>query len=180
MYKHSWMQKILPWKKNSFDSQRAGKVLGWHHHTSGDLTGGTRTTQRECTHVFLDWKTSRITDEARVAFAISNTLVSKLPKLPHGISERLIHLRIPLAKDRYLSMISVYALTMTYANEEKEAFYQALASVVDHVNVADKSLIIGDFNAWVGKDHTTYSDVIGKFGKGNKNSNGELLLNFCT
>ena len=38
--------------------------------------------------------------EAGVAFAISHTIVSKLPKLPHGISERLIHLRIPLAKDR--------------------------------------------------------------------------------
>ena len=118
--------------------------------------------------------------EAEVAFAISNTIVRKLPKLPHGISERLIHLRIPLAKDRYLSKINVSAMTMTYANEEKEAFYQALASVVDHVNVADKLLILGDFNAWVGKDHTTYSDVIGKFEKSNKNSNGELLLNFCT
>ena len=118
--------------------------------------------------------------EAGVAFAISNTIASKLPKLPHGRSERFIHLRIPLAKHRYLSMINVYALMMTYANEEKEAFYQVLASVVDHVNVADKLLILGDFNAQVGKDHTTYSDVTGKFGKGNKNSNGKLLLNFCT
>ena len=118
--------------------------------------------------------------KASVAFAISNTIVSKLPKLPHSISERLIHLRVPLAKDRYLSMTNVYALTMTYANEEKEAFYQVLASVVDYVNVADKLLILGNFNAQVGKDHTTYHDVIGTFGKGNKNSNGELLLNFCT
>ena len=118
--------------------------------------------------------------EASVAFAISNTIASKLPKLPHGISERLIHLRIPLAKDRYLSMINVYAPTMTYANEEKEVFYQALASVVDHVTVLDKLLILGDFNAQAWKDHTTYSDAIRKFGKGNKNSNGELLLTFCT
>ena len=115
-----------------------------------------------------------------MVFAISNTIVIKLPKLPHGISERLMHLRIPIAKDRYLSMINVYAPTMMYANKEKEAFYQALASVVDHVNVADKLLILGDFNAQVGKDHITYSDVIGKFGKGNKNPNGELLLHFCT
>ena len=51
---------------------------------------------------------------------------------------------------------------------------------MDHVNVADKLLILSDFNAWVGEDHMTYSDANGKFGKGNKNSNGELLLNFCT
>ena len=51
---------------------------------------------------------------------------------------------------------------------------------MDHINVADKLLILGDFNAQVRKDHTAYRDVIGKFGKGNKNSNGELLLHFCT
>ena len=135
---------------------------------------------KESMHTFF-WILKQVgCREASVAFAISNTIVSKLTKLPHGISERLIHLRIPLAKDRYLSMINVYAPTMTYANEEKEAFYQALASVVDHVNVVDKLLILGDFNAQVRKDHTTCSDAIGKFGKGNKNSNGELLLNFCT
>ena len=136
--------------------------------------------KRVCTHFFFWIGKPAGHKEASVEFAISNTIVSKLPKLPHDISERLMHLRIPLAKDKYLSMINVYALTMTYANEEKEAFYQVLASVVDHINLVDKLLILSDFNAWVGKDHTTYSDVIGKFRKGNKNSNGELLLNFCT
>ena len=77
-------------------------------------------------------------------------------------------------------MISVYTLTMTYANEEKEVFYQALDLVVDHGNIVHKLLILGDFNAWVRKDHTTYSGAIGKLGKGNKNSNCELLLIFCT
>ena len=79
-----------------------------------------------------------------------------------------------------MSMINVYPPVMTYANEEKEAFYQALASVVDHINIVDKLLILGDFNAWVKKDHTTYSDAIRRFGKGNKNFNGELLQNLCT
>ena len=77
-------------------------------------------------HVFLVWEKPVGHREAGVAFAISSTIVSKLPKLPHGISERLIHLRIPLAKDRYLSMINVYAPTMTYTNEEKEAFIRCL------------------------------------------------------
>ena len=77
-------------------------------------------------------------------------------------------------------MINVYAPTMTCANKEKKAFYQVLASIVDHINVVDKLLILGGFNAQLRKDHTTYSDAIGKFGQVNKNSNGELLLNFCT
>merc|ERR1712237_63648 len=69
---------------------------------------------------------------------------------------------------------------MTYPVEEKEHFYQELTKVVDKVPTADKLVILGDCNARVGKDHTTYEGVIGKFGKGKKNQNGDLLLNFCT
>jgi len=45
---------------------------------------------------------------------------------------------------------------MTYSDEEKEAFYQKLAETVDRVPQEDKLLILGDFNARVGKDHGTY------------------------
>lgn len=65
-------------------------------------------------------------------------------------------------------------------DEEKEAFYKSLTDAVDKVPKGDKLLILGDFNTGVGKDHVTYEDVLGKFAKGNKNSNGDLLLNFCT
>ena len=139
-----------------------------------------KATQGEYAHIFFYIGKPARCREPSVAFAMSNTIVSKVPNLPHGIYERLIHLRIVLAKDRYLSMINVYALIMTYANEEKEVFYQALASVVDHVNIADKLLNLDDFNAQVRKDHTTCSHAIGRFGKGNKYSNDKLLLNFCT
>ena len=43
----------------------------------------------------------------------------------------------------------------------------------------DKLLILGDFHARVGTDWEAYKGIIGKFGKKKKNSNGELLLNFC-
>ena len=66
---------------------------------------------------------------------------------------------------------------MTYTDEEKESFYQA--HVVLKVPREDKLLILGDFNARVGTDWETHTDIIGKFGKKKKNSNGELLLNVC-
>ena len=135
---------------------------------------------QESTHTFF-WigKTAGRLD-AGVAFAISNNIAGKLSSLPRGISERLMHLRIPLAKERFLSVINVYAPTMTYTDEEKEGFYEELAAVVDAVPASDKLLILGDFNARVGKDYRTHRGVLGKFGKGNMNSNGELLLNFCS
>ena len=132
---------------------------------------------QESTHTFF-WigKTAGRLDVG-VAFAISNNIAGKLSSLPRGISERLMHLRIPLAKERFLSVINVYAPTMTYTDEEKEGFYEELAAVVDAVPASDKLLILGDFNARVGKDYRTHRGVLGKFGKGNMNSNGELLLN---
>jgi len=69
---------------------------------------------------------------------------------------------------------------MTYSDEEKEAFYQKLAETVDRVLQQDELLILGDFNARVGKDYGTYEGTIGKFGKEKINSNGERMLAFCT
>ena len=113
--------------------------------------------------------------EAGVAFAISNKLAQKLTSLPTGISERIMTLRMPLAKERFLTLVCVYAPTMMYSSEDKETFYHSLADVVDQVPNTDKLLMLGDLNARVGNDDATYEGTLGKFGKGKKNSNGELL-----
>lgn len=58
-----------------------------------------------------------------MAFAISNKIASKLTALPTGVSERIMTMRVQTMNQRYLSLINVYAPTMTYTGEEKEAFY---------------------------------------------------------
>lgn len=117
--------------------------------------------------------------EAGVAFAIHNSFANKLTSLPTATSHRLMTLRLPIDKDRLLTLINVYAPTMMYTDNEKESFYQELTQVVLKVPKEDKLLILGDFNARVGTDWETYPNIIGKFGKRKKNSNGDLLLNFC-
>ena len=43
----------------------------------------------------------------------------------------------------------------------------------------DITIIIGDFNAKVGRDWKAWREVIGKHGYGEENEQGERLLNFC-
>src|SRR6218665_2395722 len=43
----------------------------------------------------------------------------------------------------------------------------------------DLIIVMGDFNAKVGKDWETWTGAMGKFGYGEENERGERLLNFC-
>ena len=85
-------------------------------------------------------------------------------------------MRLPLSKDNFATIISVYAPTMTNPNENKEAFYNQLASVLSGIPRTDNLLLIGDFNARIGRDNDKWPLVMGKHGIGKCNSNGELLL----
>ena len=116
---------------------------------------------------------------AGVGFALKNAIADKLTEQPKGISERLITLRLSVAPNRYLTIINVYAPTMDHQEDEKEAFYSQLRTLITSVPEADKLILLGDFNARVGCDHDIWGPVLGKFGKGQQNSNGELLTCLC-
>lgn len=117
---------------------------------------------------------------AGVAFAIKNDLADKLTENPKGISERIITMRIEMSRNRNITLINVYAPTMTYPDETKEAFYAQLREVIANVPATDKLVLLGDFNARVGNDSATWGSVLGQFGRGNSNENGCLLLSLCS
>ena len=48
-----------------------------------------------------------------VGFTLRTALLCSMPVLPVGINERLMKLRIPLSRIRYLAIISAYAPTLT-------------------------------------------------------------------
>ena len=100
--------------------------------------------------------------------------------MPRPVSDRIMTMRLPLSNDNFATIISVYAPTVTNPDENKEAFYNQLASVLSGIPRTDKLLLIGDFNARIGRDNDKWPLVMGKHGIGKCNSNGERLLALCS
>ncbi|KAK2162155.1 hypothetical protein NP493_1535g01003 [Ridgeia piscesae] len=71
-------------------------------------------------------------------------------------------MRLPLSKeDNFATITSVYAPTMTNPDENKEAFYNQLASVLSGIPHTYKLLLIGGFNAKIGKENDKWPLVMG-------------------
>ena len=68
---------------------------------------------------------------------------------------------------------------MQRPDNEKEHFYESLNEVVNS-NRNDKLIVPGDLNARVGSDWELWPYVLGKHGTGKMNSNGLILLEFCS
>ena len=118
--------------------------------------------------------------EGGVGFAIKKEIVSTLTEMPRPVSDRIMTMRLPLDKNAFATLISVYAPTLTNSDENKEEFYNQLTTTLGQVPRTDKLLLMGDFNARIGSDFSKWPTVIGKHGIGKCNSNGELLLSLCS
>ncbi|ESO05917.1 hypothetical protein HELRODRAFT_145228, partial [Helobdella robusta] len=77
-------------------------------------------------------------------------------------------------------LISCYAPTLGATFEEKSLFYEQLGDAARSTPHNHQLSVLGDFNARVGKDHILWPKVLGQNGIGRENSNGTMLLEFCT
>ena len=76
-------------------------------------------------------------------------------------------------------MVQAYVPTNDAMDEEKDEFYNQLQNTVSSCNRNDMIEVMGDLNAKVGNNNTNREDVMGKFGVGVMNDNGERLCDFC-
>ena len=88
--------------------------------------------------------------------------------------------RVPLTKYRFMTLISAYAPTLESSDEQKDAFYESLHSVLVAIPKEDKIILLGDFNARVGTQAHLWPRVLGRHGMGKMNSNGLRLLSLCS
>lgn len=127
------------------------------------------------------WKGLRSEDPRihGVGFAIRKTILKDIIETPKGHNERLMSIRIPLAKGSYATIICAYAPTLDSEEAINDQFYNDLENLIQNIPNSDKIIILGDMNSRVGQDAELWPGVIGRQGMGKMNKNGLRLLTFC-
>lgn len=78
-----------------------------------------------------------------------------------------------------ISLTVVYTPTNESTEEAKETFMEQLQETIKRDTNHDILFIIGDFIAKVGSSIKGHESATGKHGKGERNENGERLLDVC-
>ena len=115
-----------------------------------------------------------------VGISARTALFQSTQESPIAIDERLMTLRLPLAKNRFANFVSVYFPTLDSSDDVKDRFCDTLYSTLRRISQDDKIILLGDFNARVGRNHDIWHGVIGHHGVRNVNSSGHRLLSLCT
>ena len=96
------------------------------------------------------------------------------------VSDRIITIRLQ-GNPFNVSVVQVYAPTSAAADADMDNFYSQLQDVLDKLPKKDYLIVMGDFNAKIGKgiQLEEESNVIGNYGLGERNERGNLLVEFC-
>ena len=104
-----------------------------------------------------------------------NKSVARSVMAVEAISDRLIVMRIN-SKPQPVTFMQTYMPTCTADDEEVMQVYSAMQEVIDKTSKKDRLVIMGDFNAQIGRE--TSHAACGLFRYGDINDRGRLLLDW--
>lgn len=115
--------------------------------------------------------------ENGVGFVINESILTHV-KAFQAISERMCYIRLT-GHIIDIVIINCYAPTEEKGEDIKESFYEELDKVWDSISNYCVKIVIGDFNAKVGREEM-YQPTIGRESLHDRsNDNGTRLIHFC-
>ena len=128
----------------------------------------------------LFWPGKPSTDRrlSGVGFMVRNSTACKLETSPTCNSDGIIFMLLPLKSNQHLTHFSCYAPTPMADTAVKNRFYSHLRRYLNNTSANDNILVLGDFNARVGRDSVALKGARDGHGVGNCNDNGCVLLEF--
>ena len=126
---------------------------------------------------FWQGKSSDEPREHGVGFAVKNSLLSMVEP-GSSSSEQLLNLHLNTTEGP-VTLISVYAPTLSATPDAKDEFYGNLASTIRNIPSTEQLVLLGDFNTRVGADNNSWPSCLDLFGVGKMNENRQWLLELC-
>ncbi|XP_014782067.1 craniofacial development protein 2-like [Octopus bimaculoides] len=111
-----------------------------------------------------------------VGFVTSRELTSSVIGY-NPVNDRIVTIRLR-CHSLNTTLIQVYAPTSEASEEEMQDFYDVVQQTLDNVPRRDVIIVMGDWNAKVGKSITNSSRV-GQHGLGERNQRGQDLVDLC-
>ena len=111
-----------------------------------------------------------------VGFLVADNLAPFVENVKN-ISERLMSIDMKLETD--ISMIQVYAPQQGRTTAEKEEFYRLLQEGMDDAKYQSIIILCKDWNGHIGRESEGFERNMGTFGIGEKNLEGENILEFA-
>ena len=78
----------------------------------------------------------------------------------------------------YIYFLAIHAVS-NYSEDIVEEFHDMIQSKIDALPRNNAYILLGDFNAKVGDQHSVWPEVVGRYGLGEVNDRGLQLLQFC-
>ena len=123
----------------------------------------------------LYWKEE--TGRGGVGLMVKHDLVESVMEV-RRVSPRIISIDI-VVNEKVVTVISVYAPQSGRSEEEKEKFYEVEDLTAEVQSRHGVCFVLGDFNAHVGRSSLGYDGIHGGFGWGERNRDGERILEFA-
>jgi len=114
---------------------------------------------------------------AGAGFLISDWWIDRIVDVKR-VNERIMCLKV-LIGDKLVTCICAYAPQTGRSAEEKDSFWDPMISVTGSTAASEFIVVGGYLNGHVGTNVYGYDGVHGGYGFGERNADGERILEFC-